>query len=401
MIEERKQGNRMDALARLLDLSAAERETLGVVHTLPEVLQQPKTWGHTYDRVLDLAPRLSRFLTSAVLGSISEHPFNVVLVGAGTSDYIGRSVSALLRKQWSCDVQAIPSTDLLTNMDEHLVSGRSYLWISFSRSGDSSEGVAVLREGLSRYPKINHLIITCNREGEMARSFNDYTNVFSVVLDDVVNDRGLAMTSSFSNMVIAAQALAHLQNLEEYREVLDKLIVCASETMSTAANLCEDLVQRGFSKVCFLGSGSLKAAAIESALKVLELTSGRVMSLSESFLGLRHGPLSAIDQETLVVGFLSGDERRRAFELDLLREIEDKRLTSKLLAVSPAETQHIGGNSLCLGLDETVLDFYRPPVDVLVGQLLGFFSSLKEGLKPDTPSPQGAINRVVSHVTIH
>jgi tagatose-6-phosphate ketose/aldose isomerase len=223
----------------------------------------------------------------------------------------------------------------------------------------------------------------------------------SIVLDDAVNDRGLAMTSSFSNMVIAAQALAHLQNLEEYRPVLDKLIACASETMSRAANMCEDLVRRGFSKVCFLGTGPLKAAAIESALKVLELTSGRVMSLSESFLGLRHGPLSAIDHETLVVGFLSCDERRRAFELDLMREIDDKGLTGKVLAVSPSKAQYFGGNALFWGLDETFSDFYRPPLDVLVGQLLGLFASLKEGLKPDTPSPQGAITRVVSHVTIH
>jgi tagatose-6-phosphate ketose/aldose isomerase len=38
---------------------------------------------------------------------------------------------------------------------------------------------------------------------------------------------------------------------------------------------------------------------------------------------------------------------------------------------------------------------------VLVGQFLGLFASLREGLKPDEPSPQGAITRVVSHVTIH
>jgi len=33
--------------------------------------------------------------------------------------------------------------------------------------------------------------------------------------------------------------------------------------------------------------------------------------------------------------------------------------------------------------------------------LLGLFASIREGLRPDEPSPQGAINRVVSHVTIH
>jgi tagatose-6-phosphate ketose/aldose isomerase len=172
------------------------------------------------------------------------------------------------------------------------------------------------------------------------------------------------------------------------------------------ADLSERLVGEGFSKICFLGSGALKGAATESALKVLELTNGRVMSFSESFLGLRHGPLSAIDQETLLVSFLSANETRRAFELDLLKEIRDKGLTGKFAIVSPTGIPDsvllkLNKDTIVLGFEQEMPDFYRPPVDVILGQLLGLFASLHEGLKPDTPSPQGAISRVVSHVTIY
>jgi hypothetical protein len=45
----------------------------------------------------------------------------VLLVGAGTSDYIGKSVCALLQKNWLCNVEAVPSTDLLTNMEDHVI----------------------------------------------------------------------------------------------------------------------------------------------------------------------------------------------------------------------------------------------------------------------------------------
>ena len=170
--------------------------------------------------------------------------------------------------------------------------------------------------------------------------------------------------------------------------------------------MCERLVREGFSKVCFLGTGPLKGVATESALKVLELTNGRIMSFAETFLGLRHGPLSAIDGDTLVVSFLSGDERRRAFELDLVKEISDKRLTAKCVAVLPTRMRDSAvfgaeGDTIVLGFQHPIADLYRPPVDVLVGQLIGLFASLREGLKPDAPSPQGAINRVVSHVLIH
>jgi tagatose-6-phosphate ketose/aldose isomerase len=47
-------------------------------------------------------------------------------------------------------------------------------------------------------------------------------------------------------------------------------------------------------------------------------------------------------------------------------------------------------------LDLRMADAYRQPVDALFGQLLGLFASLRQGLKPDAPSPNGAISRVVS-----
>lgn len=392
----------MDALSKLLNLSPAEKESLGVVHTLPEIVQQPQTWLRTYAKVFNSSTHIKSFLTNAGI-SARERNRHVFLVGAGTSDYIGKSVSSLLQKKWRCDVQAVPSTDLLTNMEEYIISGHDYLWISFSRSGDSSEGVAVLEAALTAYPQIKHLIVTCNDAGRMVREFKG-ENVLSIVLDDAVNDRGLAMTSAFSNMVIAAQALAHIRTLSDYALIVEQLEDSATQTLPLAAGICERLVHTGFSKTCFLGTGALKGAAIESSLKVIELTGGRVMSFAESFLGLRHGPLSAIDDDTLVVGFLSSDSRRRQFEMDLMKEICAKQLTSKHLAVYPIMPE--GGqitseHSLVLGLKDNLADFYLTPLAVLVGQFLGFFSSLKVGLRPDEPSPHGAISRVVEHVTIY
>ncbi len=391
----------MTASAKLLDLSTAECESLGLVHTLREIVQQPQTWRRTYQKVQSHSASIAEFLDGAGIGANHPLPLNVFLVGAGTSDYIGKSVCALLHKSWLCNVEAVPSTDLLTNMEDHIIPDRDYLWISFSRSGDSSEGVAVLEQALTLFPRVKHLIITCNQNGKMARSFENEKNVLSFVLDDEVNDRGLAMTSSFSNMVIAAQALAHLRTLAAYGSIVESLAMSASLVLPAAMSVCERIVEQGFSKVCFLGTGPLKGAAIESALKVLELTGGRVIGFAESFLGLRHGPLSAVESDTLVVAFLSGDSRRRAFEMDLLREIDNKKLTGKFLIVAPSEVQTLSTKMLRLQLSEPISDLYVPPLYVLVGQLLGLFASLREGLRPDEPSPRGAISRVVSHVTIY
>jgi tagatose-6-phosphate ketose/aldose isomerase len=395
----------MDPLATILMLSDSEREAKGLVHTPQEIIQQPDTWGRTYENLSQLAPHLETFLKGAgVFNDVQSRP-SVFLIGAGTSDYIGKTVAPLLRRRWQCEVRAVPSTDLLTCVDDHVVRGKSYLWISFSRSGDSSEGVAVLDAALKQRPEIHHLIVSCNRAGRMARMVSERGNICQVILDDEVNDRGLAMTSSFSNMVVAGHCLAHIQDLTAYGATLRALIEAARRFLPAAAEFADRAVADGFRKICFLGTGALHGVAVESALKVLELTAGRIVSFSETFLGVRHGPLSAIDQETLVVGFVAGETGRRSYELDLLQELREKKLAKGIVVIAPKislnDEKIMRKIGAVVPLELAVADCYRPPVDVFIGQLLGLFASIKLGLKPDTPSPGGAISRVVSRVRIY
>src|SRR5882724_9813370 len=395
----------MDALSKIFMLSEAEREAKGLVHSPREILQQPDTWRRTYEKLVRLAPEVELFLRRAGVRNASNERPTVFLVGAGTSDYVGKTLDALLRYKWQCEVCVVPSTDLLTNADDLVVPGKSYVWISFSRSGDSSEGVALLESILDSRPDIHHIIVCCNKAGRMVRSFGDRANVCRIILDEDVNDQALAMTSSFSNMVVAGQCLAHLQELGAYEATLDALISAGRRFLPAAAELTEQLVAEGLSKICFLGTGPLKGVAVESGLKVLELTAGTIVTFNESFLGARHGPLSAIDEETLVVAFVSSDARRRSYEMDLLEEIRDKKLGKRILMIVPyggrEEPTNIAKIGSTLPLQIAVDDYYRPPVDVFVGQLLGLFASIKLGLRPDAPSPSGAISRVVSKVRIY
>ena len=395
----------MDPLSAILKLSRNERAARGLLHTPQEIFQQPDTWWRSYEKLSQLAPELESFLKRAgVFNDLHARP-SVFLIGAGTSDYIGRTVATLLRRIWQCEVWAVPSTDLLTSWENYVVAGKSYVWISFSRSGDSPEGVALIELALARRPEIHHVIVCCNAGGRMTRTVSESGNVCRVILDDEVNDRGLAMTSSFSNMVVAGQCLAHLQDLPSYGSTLEALTVAARKFLPAAAELAEDSVAIGFEKICFLGTGALQGVAVESALKVLELTAGRIVTFSESFLGVRHGPLSAIDDETLVVGFVSGDARRRSYELDLLEEVRDKKLAKSIVLIAPLvgpeHEKRLAKIGIMLPLEISVADCYRPPVDVFIGQLFGLFSSMRLGLLPDTPSPRGAISRVVSKIKIY
>lgn len=384
----------MSILRELQALSKSERLERGFIHTLDEIAQQPATWQNTYRLFEDSRSELQSFLREA-----REEQWTIYMVGAGTSDYIGASLANLLRRRWNCEVTAVPSTDLLTNHEDLVLIDRKYLWISISRSGDSPEGVAVLEQALTAYPKVKHLVVSCNRDGRMVKLAQESEQAFAIVLDDAVNDRGLAMTSSFTNMVVFGQALAHLWDEDCFRATLEYMIQAANYLLVEGADLAHTFAKQAYRRACFVGAGGLGPAARESALKSLELTSGRVETMYETTLGLRHGPMSSLNSETLFVALLSNEERRRRYEDDLLREVRAKEVVGAMIGIG-RRNGNCDHNLHCPAFDQ-IDDAYRPAVDVIFGQILGFFSSIEFGMRPDSPSPNGVISRVVEGFTIY
>lgn len=390
-------------LQSIIEMPPEKQASLGLVFTPQEIAQQPRSWEVTLEIFKRNQERICGFLEGLGLrGPIEQRPV-VILVGAGTSDYIGQALVLLLRQSWGCEVIACPSTDLLPNLEDFIVPERNYLWISFSRSGDSPEGVAVLERAMELYPDIAHLVVTCNEDARMIEVCRDYPRSCIVVLDKAVNDRSLAMTSSFTNMIVLGQCLAHAWSIKDYEPVLRRMSATGKQLLQNASDLAERLASQDYSRVCFVGSGSLASVAKESALKVLEMTAGRVTTMSETVLGLRHGPMAALDEATLFVCFVSEDGRRALYARDILREVREKAIAAKCVAVgTPAQMAEIA--ALCdfyLPVESDVSDLYRPALDVIFGQLLGLHCSMFHQLKPDAPSPGGVIARVVQEVGIY
>jgi tagatose-6-phosphate ketose/aldose isomerase len=392
------------SLSSFVELPEDEQKARGLLFTPREIAQQPDTWETTLRIFKEHRERICDFLDSAgVRDSLEQRPV-VMLIGAGTSDYVGHALELLVRQKWGCEVSTVASTDLLPSLEAYVVPGRRYLWISFSRSGDSPEGVAVLEQALQRYPGVAHLVVTCNARARMAEICKQSKKrACLVVLDDAVNDRSLAMTSSFTNMVVMGQCLANAWSIEEYSEVVAQLVRAGHNLLSQAAGEAERIAAEGFSRVCFIGTGALASVAKESALKVLEMTAGQVQGMSETVLGLRHGPMAALDTQTLFLCFVSSDKRRAKYASDLLREIGEKEIVGERVAVGPASAKAEIA-PFCdsyVAVDDDIDDAYRPVVDVIFGQMLGLYCSVAHELKPDSPSPDGVINRVVQKFRIY
>jgi tagatose-6-phosphate ketose/aldose isomerase len=384
----------VNPLARLAALPSPEKQERGLLYTPAEILQQPATWQTTWRLFREMRDELAGFLRKA-----REEQWTVFLIGAGTSDYIGRSLTGLLRQSWGTEVMAVASTDLLAGRDEFLIDGRKYLWISFSRSGESPEGVAVLEQALASCPNVKHVVVSCNAKGRMARLASDSSDAIAVVLDDAVNDRGLAMTSSFTNMLLLGQALAHLWEPKGFEVTLERMTAAAEYLLDKGSQLALEIAAQRSRLACFVGAGGLTGAAKESGLKLTELTGGRVVALTETTLGLRHGPMSALNRETALTAYIAGSGRQRRYDLDLVREIRAKDVVRTIVGVGAEE--NAADHTLYCDAFQGIGDEYRPTVDVIFGQMLGLFSSVELGLKPDSPSPGGVISRVVPPFTIY
>jgi tagatose-6-phosphate ketose/aldose isomerase len=224
------------------------------------------------------------------------------------------------------------------------------------------------------------------------------------VLDERTNDRSLVMTSSFTNMVMAGRALAFLDDPAGYRSSVNALAEAARHLLLNYAGKLRAIAQGPFRKAVYLGSGCRHGAAREGALKLLEMLDGRLTSFAETCLGLRHGPMCAIDGATLVVCFLSSDPLRRAYETDLLDELQRKGIGWRRVIVGkdiPPELLMEGDLGVELQGVANLADDDLAVLDVMVSQLIAFFRCMGDGLKPDSPSASGVISRVVNDFTVH
>ena len=136
-----------------------------------------------------------------------------------------------------------------------------------------------------------------------------------------------------------------------------------------------------------------------------EMTGGRIASIHDTYLGLRHGPQLFVNNDCIVVASLSSETRSRRYELDLLRELKSKRQGCGTLVICGRVDAEIAG--VCdevidlFPKGEPLADDFRVLTDVIACQMLAAFKSLGLGLSPDNPSPDGIINKVVKGVTIY
>jgi tagatose-6-phosphate ketose/aldose isomerase len=378
-----------------LDLAGPFLESHGAHHTAREIAQQPEAWRQTQSLLTAERARLERFLAPL----LASRDLRIILTGAGSSAYIGQCLAPTLLQHTGKRVEAIATTDLVAAPRSYFQRDVSTLLVSFARSGGSPESVAAVELADQCLARCHHLVITCNREGELYRRCQGNDSRLALALPDLTHDQGFAMTSSFSSMYYAALALfCGIGHFAGRVEAIARSARCVIAQHSTAL---QALAARDPARVVFLGSGAMAGLAAEAALKLLELSDGAVVTMANSPLGFRHGPKTIVNSATLVVVFMSNDSRTLRYEQDLLEELLRDSVGSVLAVSARALAPAPPGDWLQLaGMDDLVDAELILPFAV-IAQLYAFHRSLRLGLRPDTPCASGHVHRVVRGVTIH
>ena len=372
-------------------------------NTAKEILQQPKLWKEALTLFKDSEKDLLDFFSRINLNE----EYRIIFTGAGTSEYVGNILEPFLNKNEKKEFESIATTDILNNPLNYFKKEKKTLIVSFARSGDSPESAGVIDIADKLIDEVYHLFITCNKEGALAKRAEGNEKIFLLLMPEESNDKGFAMTSSFSCMLLSG-ILAFSKNSEEVIEEMLKIIDIAEKELKNKYIEIKEIAEQEHKRIVVLGSGILKGLAQELSLKVMELSAGKVVSVSNTTLGFRHGPKAIINNGTIVFELINQDEYAVKYDEGLLEEMSEDKSADKLIAYNISSNDLIEESTYkVIKLDETDRQKIKNRelaslfIYLIYGQIYAFFKSQYLGNTTDNPFPSGEVNRVVKKFKVH
>jgi len=328
--------------------------TLPGQYTRAEILSQPEAWREALDAT-----------NASALPSAGDYD-QVIFIGCGSTYYLSLAAAALYQELTGHAARAVPASELLLNPQTVVQNNILQLLVAVSRSGTTTETVKAVEK--FRQEKRGDVVVVSNYDEILSRNAD-----VNIVIPKG-QEESIAQTRSFTSMYVAVTAFcAHMAGRDDLMEAMEKLPEVGNWVIGNyepfARTIGENL---DFDRFYFLGSGIRYGLACEVNLKMKEMT----LTHSEPFhfMEFRHGPMSMVNENAVVVGMLS--DMNRAHEAKVLSEMEI-----------------LGGTVVSLGEKEADVEFnsgvpesVRGVLYLPVLQLMAFYRSLAKGLNPDRPN---------------
>jgi glucosamine--fructose-6-phosphate aminotransferase (isomerizing) len=290
----------------------------------------------------------------------------VVFTGCGSTYYLALSAAAAFQEQTRLPSRAVPGGELLLNSNAFLTAENTLL-VAVSRSGSTTETVRAVEK--FKRERNGRVIVITNYGDQPLAGLADLALVISKG-----QETSVAQTRSFASMYVGAIAMTaviagRLDNLK----AMQKLETVGQNLLSNYSSYARQFgADLSIDRYYFLGSGIRYGLACETNLKMKEMT----LTHSEPFhfMEFRHGPMSMVTPNAVVVGMLS--EANHNHEQKVLDEMA--KLGGRILS--------LGENNANISFNSEIPEDVRGVLYLPVLQLMAYERSKAKGLNPDNPT---------------
>jgi glucosamine--fructose-6-phosphate aminotransferase (isomerizing) len=327
--------------------------------TYREIKSQTEAWA----QALELAKAVS-------LPDAAQYE-QVIFTGCGSTYYLSLAAASLYQELTGRVARAVPASELLLNPQIVVQDNISQLLVAISRSGTTTETVRAVEK------------FKAGKHGNVV-AISNYNEALSHLADvKIVIDKGqeesMAQTRSFASMFVAVSVFcARMAGQDDLLEPMNKLPQAGDWLIDKYESFAKELGENlDFDRFYFLGSGIRYGLACEANLKMKEMT----LTNSEPFhfLEFRHGPMSMVNGNTVVVGMLS--DANRFHEARVLAEMKMLGAAVAVLGESDADVE----------LESQIPESVRGVLYLPVLQLMAFHRAVAKGLNPDRPNNLTAV----------
>lgn len=359
------------------DAEAAEKN--GYEHfMIKEIHEQPKAVKDTLKSVIkDGKIDLSEV---GIDKETAEKLNNIIIVACGSAYHVGVVGQYVIESASRIPVRVELASEFRYRDP---ILNENDLVVVISQSGETADSLAALR--LAKKMNIKTLGIV-NVVGSSIAREADY--VFYTLAGPEI---AVATTKAYSAQLIAIYALAI--QLGKYREIIDEnRYTSLIEEMETLPEKMErvlsdkERIQWFASKYAnaqdmyFIGRGIDYAVSLEGSLKMKEIS--YVHSEAYAAGEIKHGPISLIEDGTLVIGICTD---KKLFEKTRSNMVEVKSRGAYLMGLTS-----YGNYSIEDTADFTVYipqtdPYFTTSLAIIPLQLLGYYLSVAKGLNVDKP----------------
>ena len=372
-------GDEIEKEQKVIEWDAEAAEKGGYEHfMMKEIHEQPKVVADTLNSVLkDGEIDLSGVgLSTEEIRNISE----IQIVACGSAYHVGMVGQYVIE-----DLARIPVRVELASEFRYRnpILDKNTLVIIVSQSGETADSLAALREAKLR--EIKTLGIVNVVGSSIAREAD---NVFYTLAGPEIS---VATTKAYSTQLIAMYTLA-VQFAKIRGQISDEQYTGYIEEMQTLPDKIRRILedkeriqwfaskQMNAKDVFFVGRGIDYAICMEGSLKMKEIS--YIHSEAYAAGELKHGTISLIEDDTLVIGVLT---QSALFEKTVSNMVECKSRGAYLMGLTTTGNYNIEESAdFTVYIPETD-EHFATSLAVIPLQLMGYYVSVAKGLDVDKP----------------